>query len=468
MFEAIDDYVVGQLRRLNIPGAALAVVAGDRIVHYRGFGKARPGGETPALQTPFYIGSLTKSFTALAVMQLVEAGKVALDAPVQRYLPWFRVADAEASARITVRHLLNQTSGIPTLAGMAIPAGINASTEGSERLKRILYSLKLSHPAGTTCQYCNLNYDLLGLIIETAGEAYDQYIQKFIFEPLRMNHSYTSPALAQQNGLAVGYRHWFMQPFPARHFPGEPGALPSGYIISCAEDMAHYIMAHLNGGVFEGKSILSAAGMEALHHGAMDYRPMGIDSGRYAMGWFDEHSGPLRLVSHGGNLPDFSAYMGMLPEQKQGLVLLVNADPGGLPPILEEVGRGAAVLLAGQPAPPIELGAVPWMLRGLPLIPLVQVGAIAATLAMVRGWKRAPDRRPNAGRLWRQHILLPLVPNLSLAAAPWLLHRRGMLRYLMQFNPDVAWTAVISGVIAGLWAVLRTGLLLQTWRKLGR
>jgi len=111
---------------------------------------------------------------------------------------------------------------------------------------------------------------------------------------------------------------------------------------------------------------------------------------------------------------------------------------------------------------------VPLMLRGLPLIPLVQVGAIAATLAMVRGWKRAPDRRPTAGRLWRQHILLPLVPNLSLAAAPWLLHRQGMLRYLMQFNPDVAWTTVISGVIAGLWAVLRTGLLLQTWRRPGR
>ena len=101
------------MHRLHIPGASLAIIEGDRIVHMRGFGQARPGGETPTPQTPFFIGSLTKSITALAVMQLVEAGKVELDAPVQRYLPWFRVADPEASAQMTVRHLLNQTSGLP-------------------------------------------------------------------------------------------------------------------------------------------------------------------------------------------------------------------------------------------------------------------------------------------------------------------------------------------------------------------
>ena len=92
-YDAIDTYIEGQMRRLNIPGLSLAIVEGDQIVHLRGFGRARPGGEAPSPQTPFFIGSITKSFTALAVMQLVDAGKVELDAPVQRYLPWFRVAD---------------------------------------------------------------------------------------------------------------------------------------------------------------------------------------------------------------------------------------------------------------------------------------------------------------------------------------------------------------------------------------
>lgn len=115
-YDVIDACIEREMRRLKIPGVALAIVEGDQIVHRRGFGQARPGGEAPTPHTPLFIGSLTKSFTALAVMQLVEAGKVDLDAPVQRYLPWFRVADPQASARITVRHLLNQTSGLSTVA----------------------------------------------------------------------------------------------------------------------------------------------------------------------------------------------------------------------------------------------------------------------------------------------------------------------------------------------------------------
>ena len=89
-YAGIDAYVISQMRRLNLPGIALGIVSGDRIVHLRGFGRARPGGGAPSPQTPFFIGSLTKSFTALGVMQLAEAGKVGLDAPVERYLPWFR------------------------------------------------------------------------------------------------------------------------------------------------------------------------------------------------------------------------------------------------------------------------------------------------------------------------------------------------------------------------------------------
>jgi CubicO group peptidase (beta-lactamase class C family) len=105
-FEAMDAYVEAQMKHLKIPGAALAIVEGDTITHLRGFGKARPGGEAPAPQTPFFIGSLTKSFTALAIMQLFERSKIELDAPIRRYLPWFRLADLKASSQITVRHLL--------------------------------------------------------------------------------------------------------------------------------------------------------------------------------------------------------------------------------------------------------------------------------------------------------------------------------------------------------------------------
>ena len=116
-FTAIDEYVRRQMKDARIPGLALGIVRDGHTVHLRGFGRADESGGPFTPQTPFFIGSTSKSFTALAVMQLAEAGKVDLDAPVQRYIPWFQVADPEASAQITVRHLLNQTSGLTERAG---------------------------------------------------------------------------------------------------------------------------------------------------------------------------------------------------------------------------------------------------------------------------------------------------------------------------------------------------------------
>ncbi|MGE5334920.1 MAG: serine hydrolase domain-containing protein, partial [Nitrososphaerota archaeon] len=113
--QAIDAYIASRMQAAHIPGLSLAVVKGDQIAYLKGYGHADPSGHPVTPQTPFIIGSISKTFTALALMQLVEAGKVDVDAPVQRYLPWFSLADSHASARITVRNLLNQTSGIPQL-----------------------------------------------------------------------------------------------------------------------------------------------------------------------------------------------------------------------------------------------------------------------------------------------------------------------------------------------------------------
>src|SRR6266487_1072346 len=117
-FAAIDDYIAAEMQAQRIPGLALGIVQGDQIVHLKGFGVANTSGGVVTPQTPFPIGKVSKAFTALAVMQLVEAGKLNLDTPVQRYLPWFRVADEAASVQITVRHLLTQTSGLSHGAGL--------------------------------------------------------------------------------------------------------------------------------------------------------------------------------------------------------------------------------------------------------------------------------------------------------------------------------------------------------------
>ncbi len=185
----------------RIPGLALGIVEGDEIVHLRGFGESDSSGQAVSPETPFIIGSVAKSVTALAVMQLVEAGKVDLDAPVQDYLPWFRVADEKASAEITVRHLLNHTSGISTKTGRSYQGNGDTSDEALEKAVRKLSTAELTEPVGETFQYSTINYSVLGLIVQTvSGQSYESYIQDNVFDPLEMDGSFTSEADATGPG----------------------------------------------------------------------------------------------------------------------------------------------------------------------------------------------------------------------------------------------------------------------------
>lgn len=191
--EAIEAYVTDQVRVDRIPGLALGIVKGDQIVYLKGYGRADPSGRPVTPQTPFLIGSVTKAFTALAVMQLVEAGKVELDAPVQRYLPWFRVADPQASAQITIRHLLNQTSGISQYATMATMTWFDQDDLALERHVRFLENVELNRQVGQSYEYSNANYGVLGLIVQAvSGLSYEEYIRQSIFTPLDMQNSFVS------------------------------------------------------------------------------------------------------------------------------------------------------------------------------------------------------------------------------------------------------------------------------------
>lgn len=465
-FDEIVAYLAEQMQRLTLPGAVLAIVEGDNLVHLRGFGLARPGGECPTGQTPFFIGSLTKSFTALAVMQQVEAGKVELDAPVQRYLPWFRVAGTEASTRMTVRHLLNQTSGLPVLPGMTNLGDFDSRPGAAERQMRALSTFVPARLPGDAFEYSNLNYVLLGLVLEAAsGENYADYIQRHIFDPLQMRRSYTSKTAAQRDGLAVGYRYWFGIPIAAPGLPVPSAELAAGQLISCAEDMARYLAVHLNDGRCGGVQILSEVGMRELHTGAAEIFEMGRSFGSYAMGWISHGTGESKIVSHSGIVPDFGTFMALLPTQKRGMVLLFNANHGAMKMTFDELGLSTAERLAGLSPTPHQFDAVPWLMRALPLIPVLQIAGIAATLLRLNGWRREPALRPGRGRLWWQHILLPLVPNLSFAAALGMLISSGFHRFARVFMPDVYWITLIGGGFAGLWAAVRTALMLRAARR---
>jgi CubicO group peptidase (beta-lactamase class C family) len=337
-FAAIDAYLQEEMKRHRIPGMALAITHQDEIVHLRGFGTAGEGQDiTP--QTPFFIGSLSKSFTALGVMQLVEAGEIELDDPVQSYLPWFQVADEQASAAITVRQLLNQTGG---LSSMGHKRGALSSETTLEDTVRGLKEAALTAPVGETYQYFNLNYNILGLIIEeVSGQSYEEYLREQIFTPLDMAHSFVSKSEAQQAGLANGHNVFFGFPVE-REQPFLAYDLPAGFVISSAEDMAHYLIAHTQSGRYLDARVLSPEGMETL------LQPVDQEKKPYAMGWIVQDRHETQMIHHNGAVRTFYAYMAMLPEEGYGVTLLINQN--SLPHLLlanESISAGVVDLLLG-------------------------------------------------------------------------------------------------------------------------
>jgi CubicO group peptidase (beta-lactamase class C family) len=464
-FAAIDKFVETEMGAQRIPGLALGLVKGDQIVYLKGYGIADPIERAVTPQTPFIIGSLSKSFTALAVMQLVEAGKIELDAPVQRYLPWFRVADEKASAQITVRHLLNQTSGLSTKTGRSFQGNGDTSDTALEQAVRKLSAAELTEPVGAVHQYSTINYSVLGMIVQTvSGQSYESYMQEHIFEPLQMNHSFTSQAEAQPKGLASGYHYAFGIPM-AVELPYNRGLLPAGYLISSAEDMAHYLIAQLNDGNYKNTALLSREGMLEMHNSAV---PTGATDTSYGMGWFVGPVNGIHAIHHQGETFNSHANMILLPENQWGIVVLINGENSmdlifG-PARMADISKGVASLLAGQqpPAPPANTSV--WAVYSL-LIGLIVVqvsGVIWSARRLVR--RRITEGRVAVGR----NIILPLILNLLWALITLLLLPKMIFGLpLMIFAtglPDLGYTLLVSGLLALGWGILRTAFLYSAGR----
>ena len=160
------DALAGQVMQdFNLPGMALVVVQGDKVTYLKGYGEVYSGGPVFTSSTPLTIGSLSKSFTALATMQLVEQGRIKLDETVVTYLPWFHTSEKAMSDRITIQHLLNQTSGLSSGIGLEPVYDHQPDYTLEQRLNN-LSKYKQVRPAGEEFEYSNTNYMLLGAVIE--------------------------------------------------------------------------------------------------------------------------------------------------------------------------------------------------------------------------------------------------------------------------------------------------------------
>jgi CubicO group peptidase (beta-lactamase class C family) len=467
-FAAIDRYVQGEMAAQRIPGLALAIVEGNRVAYVRGFGRADDSGREVTPKTPFIIGSLSKSFTALAIMQLVEAGKVELDAPVRRYLPWFRVADEAASAEITVRHLLNQTSGLSTKTGRSFQGNGDIDDGALERAVRKLHSVALTAPVGERHQYSTINYSILGLIVQTvAGRSYESYVQTEILNPLDMRDSFTSEAAAKQHGLATGYHYLFSRPKVA-DLPYNRGLVPAGYLTSSAEDMAHYLIAQLNQGRYGRTSVLSPAGVDAMHRPAVPTPQTGTS---YGMGWFAGPINGIPTVHHQGETFNFHANAVLVPESRTGVAVLMNAENSldlFLSGRMGSISEGVTSLLEGrEPAPPPSR---------LPifLVYAALFGIIAFQLRRSTVWVAAlrQSRLPRGRLPWARLRIAGLLA-LSLGWSVMVLvlapKQLGLpLLTLAQGLPDAAYILLGSGLVALCWGIVRTAWAYSTLRQASR
>jgi CubicO group peptidase (beta-lactamase class C family) len=346
-------------------------------------------------QTPMYIGSQSKSFTGLAIAQLIEQGKLKPGDAVQKYIPWFRVADEEASKKITVNHLLHHTSGLSE-AGFTVVLPDDAS---NEEAVRALSSAELTAPIGTTFQYFNVGYDVLAVIVQNvSGMKYEDYIQKYVLDPLEMTRTYTTPEVARENGLSQGYSRFFGFTVPQRQ-PHRVFEVSAGYIISTAEDLAHYSMAMDNAGIYNGKQLLSVKGMNML------FAPVQ----GYGMGWFVEQG----HIFHGGANETFKTYVDIYPLRDMSIVLLINQGYMLDHYIsAEQIFKGVEAIVLGRVPPPVTQGwSVKYIGWGLLAFVLALSVLHIRNFLSLRGWRERARGWSTGRKIWDTAIsfLIPTV-----------------------------------------------------------
>ena len=316
----LDKYVESRLRQLHIPGASVAVVRNGQVIEAHGYGQANLEWRVPAArETVYEIGSMTKQFTATAIMMLVEEGKIGLDDSVRKYF----AAAPETWNSITVRNLLNHTSGIQN--HVAVPGYLSAfrtnllmeTTPGRDELLKMFFKLPLEFQPGETWAYDNTGYILLGLIIEmTSGKSYWQFVDERIFKPLGMNSTRSTDPRPIVTSRAAGYE-WLNDRFENRPILAPFIAFSAGSILSTVDDLARWDAA------LYSEHLLKQSSLDQMWTAAR------TNDGRtapfsYGFGWFVDTYHGHRLVQHSGGTPGFSSAIYRFVDDKLSIIILTN------------------------------------------------------------------------------------------------------------------------------------------------
>lgn len=442
----VDRYLGDQREEQGWPGLAVGIVADGRSVMLEGYGVAEPGGEPIDEHSVFLIASLSKSITALAVMQLVEEGFVELDAPISDYLDVLKPGGND----VTVADILYQSSGLDRYTGNVAfvkPFGDSLETN-VERLGPLLRD-------GARFEYSNANYDILARLVEVvSGQEFPLYIEEHVFSPLGMDESFVGPpdeeSIAVQghyHNLLLGYRP---------HTPAmRPGTSGSYLMFSSAADLTRLMLLHLDG----SPGVISSEGLATLHSG----RPYSPDAViRYGGGLSVEPPGmpglPDSLVEyttlrHNGDAASYKSNLWMIPEAGLGVVLLVNAHDETNPAPLDLVAQNVRLILAGEDTFALE-NPSDFLLRWSKVLMLLLVaGQLTLAVMTIRSLRQRALR-------WSLIIPATALDALSAVTLFYLIPTVGDTPLGGPFSlPDYRW--LIIGMAVGIiWGVARSVIVL--------
>lgn len=333
---AIDEFMTEWLSDDRIPGASLAIIDGDNIAYATGYGARELASNTPATPATLYgIGSCSKSFAALGIIQLAAADKLAVEDPVDDYLPHLSEVPGES---VTIHELLTHSSGMPSDGSLSVlirrltDAGdIEVPVSGGDDFRR--------HVAGSTTErrvesknsffYYNAGYTLLGLIIEAvSGDDYAEYIREHILAPLEMTRSgFTRAGFEAEADRMVPYYRQDGETV-ASELPFDESLYAPGGLYSSVEELATYLTAMMDGGAI-GESELVAAEQVAQMYEPHATRGELLDgtARHYGYGWGIRSYLEDRLVSHGGMMGTTTASMGFLKDAEMGVTIGCNIAP---------------------------------------------------------------------------------------------------------------------------------------------
>ncbi len=313
----VEEFVLQTMKDNNIEGSSITYFKRDRELLTKGFGSLEKSGAPVNPNTTFYIGSMTKSFTGFAILQLEEAGKLRLEDAVMKYLPEFRTKNKNLSDQITLLHLLNHNSGFTTLQGNRSQAKDYDEADALAKVVEDYSNVLLKYTPGSYFAYSNANYQILGLIIEQlTNTSYENYVYENILKPLRMDSS----SFERTPFTVTPHRYFLGIPFSYKK-PLTRNKVSQGGLYSSVKDMQKYLKAIL----IRDTTLVS----ELSYQKIFDSEQAGLI--RYGFAGWDKlmvsaDNRKLAAFRHTGSNPGTHSSMTIVPELEMGVVVLINTQ----------------------------------------------------------------------------------------------------------------------------------------------